>query len=207
MKSWKTTVGGILIAMVPVFQNVPQAWAYWVAKALFIIGPILLGAAARDNKVTSEQAGAGEGSGFVTQHLLLFTALLSLSSLTACAWIQAHKSQLWQTGTLVGEKAAGIALGIFVDNKTTAGAQSSDWLQSAAVGVATSIAKDYSSVTDKDIAKVIQIWTPADKSVDYQKLASELSKLYASSPGTPEHKTQEIAAGLGKAADVLAVNR
>lgn len=55
--SWKTTLGGILVAagqFIP--QALPPNW-HWLSATLTGIGGLILGAAARDNGVTSEQAG------------------------------------------------------------------------------------------------------------------------------------------------------
>ena len=57
-KSWKTTVGGVLVAagqFAP--QILPPSWS-WLAGTLTGIGGLILGLAARDNGVTSEEAGA-----------------------------------------------------------------------------------------------------------------------------------------------------
>lgn len=56
MKSWKTTVGGILAAIAIGFRSNHQLAPY--ADALEAIGIGLVGLSARDNNVTSEQAGA-----------------------------------------------------------------------------------------------------------------------------------------------------
>ena len=56
--SWKTTVGGVLLAAgqaVP--QLLPPTW-HWLSATLTGIGGLIIGAAARDNNVSSEQAGA-----------------------------------------------------------------------------------------------------------------------------------------------------
>lgn len=57
MKSWKTTVGGLLAAIGVLMRKDPNFAGY--ADLVEAIGVFLLGAAARDNKVSSEQAGAG----------------------------------------------------------------------------------------------------------------------------------------------------
>lgn len=56
--SWKTTVGGILLAAAPVAHSALPANYNWVGDALATIGALILGTSARDNNVTSEQAGA-----------------------------------------------------------------------------------------------------------------------------------------------------
>lgn len=57
--SWKTTLGGILLAagqFIP-HDSLPVSWQ-WLPAALTGIGGLILGATARDNSVTSEQASA-----------------------------------------------------------------------------------------------------------------------------------------------------
>ena len=57
--SWKTTLFGTLSAIGAYLATVHDpAWVATVGKALMALGPMLLGWFARDNNVTSEQAGA-----------------------------------------------------------------------------------------------------------------------------------------------------
>ena len=58
MKSWRTTLGGVLAAIGMGVSELPFEWAAGVGKALSAIGLALLGLTARDNKVSSETAGA-----------------------------------------------------------------------------------------------------------------------------------------------------
>lgn len=58
MKSWKTTLGGVLGASaLPLKSLLPAQWS-WVADAVASFGVLLVGWAARDNNVSSEAAGA-----------------------------------------------------------------------------------------------------------------------------------------------------
>ena len=56
MKSWKTTLGGILAAVGISMKHDPRLAPY--ADVISAIGIALVGFSARDNNVTSEQAGA-----------------------------------------------------------------------------------------------------------------------------------------------------
>lgn len=56
MKSWKTTLGGVLAGAGLLFADQFPQWSKW---GLFIasLGTLLTGLAARDHNVTSEQSG------------------------------------------------------------------------------------------------------------------------------------------------------
>lgn len=58
MKSWKTTIGGILLGISPIVKNGLPPHLAWIGDVLLTAGGIILGASARDNNVTSEQANA-----------------------------------------------------------------------------------------------------------------------------------------------------
>lgn len=55
--SWKTTLGGFLMAGGPALKGMlPAQWS-WIGDALLAIGGLIVGASARDNNVSSEDAG------------------------------------------------------------------------------------------------------------------------------------------------------
>ena len=56
--SWKTSLGGILAAIGIALRDNPKTAAY--ASLVEAIGIVLIGMSARDNQVSSEQAGAGK---------------------------------------------------------------------------------------------------------------------------------------------------
>lgn len=57
MTSWKTTLGGLLSGGGLIFAQFFPEWSRWGMFAA-ALGSVLLGIAARDNGVTSEQSGA-----------------------------------------------------------------------------------------------------------------------------------------------------
>jgi hypothetical protein len=57
MKSWKTTLGGIILALAPVSKQLLTPDYHWVSEALLALGGLIVGVAARDNGVSSENAG------------------------------------------------------------------------------------------------------------------------------------------------------
>ena len=57
MKSWKTSLGGIVAAAGIALRDNPKTAAY--APIVEGLGVFLIGMSARDNKVSSEQVGAG----------------------------------------------------------------------------------------------------------------------------------------------------
>lgn len=58
MKSWKTTLGGIVTAIGAFLIASEDANAKLIGGVLAAVGALLTGFTARDNSVTSEQAGA-----------------------------------------------------------------------------------------------------------------------------------------------------
>lgn len=58
MKSWKTTFGGALLALGAFFLTQDFALAEIVGTVLNVLGGLFVGGFARDNDVTSEEAGA-----------------------------------------------------------------------------------------------------------------------------------------------------
>jgi hypothetical protein len=59
MKNWKTTLGGILVAVGTFLTNVDDpAWVNLVGQVFVAGGAFLVGGMARDHNVTSESSGA-----------------------------------------------------------------------------------------------------------------------------------------------------
>lgn len=58
MKSWKTTLGGTISSAGAALVGSSDHVLHLIGQALVIIGPMLLGLAARDNDKSSEQVGA-----------------------------------------------------------------------------------------------------------------------------------------------------
>lgn len=56
MKSWRTTVGGLLLAVGALIKPGLPPEYNWVAEACIALGGLILGTSARDNIVSSEQA-------------------------------------------------------------------------------------------------------------------------------------------------------
>ena len=58
MKSWKTTLGGVLGAIGAALVAMDDIFLKAAGSVLSAVGVLLLGLAARDNNVSSEDAGA-----------------------------------------------------------------------------------------------------------------------------------------------------
>lgn len=58
MKSWKTSVSGSVAALGVYFANQTDPTLHIIGQVLTAVGTFLTGLFARDNNVTSEQAGA-----------------------------------------------------------------------------------------------------------------------------------------------------
>lgn len=58
--SWKTTVAGAVAALGAYFSSMPDTWAHVAGQIMTAAGTFLIGLFARDNNVTSEQAGAAK---------------------------------------------------------------------------------------------------------------------------------------------------
>jgi hypothetical protein len=58
MKSWKTTLAGILVALGTSLTQSSDKTLQTIGAILTPVGSLLLGLSARDNNVTSEKAGA-----------------------------------------------------------------------------------------------------------------------------------------------------
>lgn len=56
MKSWKTSLGGLLIAAGQFLQPALPPDLQWISTTCTGLGALLLGLSARDNKVSTEQA-------------------------------------------------------------------------------------------------------------------------------------------------------
>lgn len=59
MKSWRTTLAGAIAALGTYLSTVDDpAWLQIVGQVMLAVGMLILGGSARDNKVSSEEAGA-----------------------------------------------------------------------------------------------------------------------------------------------------
>ena len=59
-KSWRTSLGGILLALGAPMATAGEDWVAGIGTVCMILGGLLVGVNARDNKVTSEKAGVAK---------------------------------------------------------------------------------------------------------------------------------------------------
>lgn len=60
IKSWRTTLGGVLLAIGAFFVTQDFDFAVIIGQVINALGALLLGGSARDNNVSSEEAGAAK---------------------------------------------------------------------------------------------------------------------------------------------------
>ena len=56
-KSWRTSMGGILLALGAPMATAGEDWVSAIGTLCIVLGGLLMGRTARDDKVTSEKAG------------------------------------------------------------------------------------------------------------------------------------------------------
>lgn len=199
-----------LVALAAILDGLGIQYGWWPHVALldYILGgtgAITIRAAIKklcaqvlaDPNLIEPAAPAAPGRVPLIAGLLL--PLLALGSLSSCAYLSAHKTQLAQTGSYVAQKAASLALQTVVSsaiNQADASAKG-DYLDSFATGLRTNAA---ASLSSDDIKAIAQIWTP-DKP-HWTALADSIAQLFLSTRNVPEAQRVElIAQGLNDAAE------
>lgn len=171
-----------------------QLWPTLLVGATIVnrIGNILLAHFASQR---IKEAQADEIRAWLVAGLLCFSI-----SMTACSLTPEQKKQWSATGGLVARKVAAVAGKVVLDSAIASlTGKEANWLDSAAAGVRTLPA----SITSEDIAEVVKIWTPAEKSEKWDKLGNAIADVAKQEleRGTPPPKVAEgVAVGLNNAA-------
>lgn len=125
--------------------------------------------------------------------------LIPIFLLNGCALTAEQRSTATSsTVSFLVQKAMNIALGTVVAaaQSSTDSAAKGDWLDSLAKGFRSSV-----SISSDDIWRLVQIWTPADKS-HWSNLGQELVQFYDQTKAVPEpQRIEAIAYGLNLAAE------
>jgi len=138
------------------------------------------------------------------QTLPLLLVALCLTSLTGCAWITAHQTQIDSTLAVVGNRALVVAENVLISaatNEIDANFKA-DYLDSIASGLR---ANEASIVTSDDVAKIVTIWSPNDGAA-WQSLGAGVAQvadqaLTAADKPQAAAVVEQIATGLNTAAE------
>ena len=134
---------------------------------------------------------------------LILAALIPAFTLSGCAWINAHQSQIDNTLAVVGTRALSVAEQVLISVATDEADKNfkADFLDSVATGLRQN---ELNIVTAEDVSKIVQIWSPNDGAA-WQQLAGSLgtvasNALDAAGKEKSAAIVESIAVGLNDAA-------
>lgn len=153
-------VGTLSLAAAQIIPGEAAAWVMLAGTVCYTIGRLFL---------------KGKTADMVNKTLKLLLAALVLSSLTGCAWTQAHLPQIKATASVIGNRALILAEQTLISaavNAADAGFKA-DYLDAIASGLR---ANEGNLVTSADVASIVKIWSPND-GPQWQKLAGNAAQL------------------------------
>ena len=215
--NWRTTLSGWVavlasaIAINPGLVDFLPEWLRSYVTGIAGLMAVVSGGAfaihAKDKRVTGGSVpndckpSANSGTAKITP--LIAVALLPLVTLSGCAWISAHQSQINSSLAVVGQRALDVAERVLISAAVNEADKNfkADFLDAVAEGLRQNQAN---IVTSDDIARIVQIWAPND-GAQWQKLAGNLGAIAGNalqSAGKTEAAAivESIATGLNDAA-------
>ena len=185
--NWRTSVTGwITVAasaiaikpeLVAFLPDPPRGWITGAAGLIAILSGGTFAAQAKDRQVTggtvpNDDPVLGVGNSARRIVPLIALALLPVSALTGCAWVQAHRTQIDGSLAVVGQRALDVAESVLISAAVNQVDKQfkADFLDSVASGLRQNEA---TIVNAEDVAKIVRIWSPND-GAQWQQLAGNL---------------------------------
>ena len=211
--NWRTTLTGWITVLASAIAVNPSLISFLpesarttitgIAGLIAIVSGGTFAYNAKDKQVTGGTRPNDAGASGPSITPLIVAALIPVFSLSGCAWVTAHRSQIDSTLDVVGQRALSVAENVLISAATDEVDKNfkADFLDSVATGLR---ANETTIVNSDDVEKIVKIWSPND-GAQWQSLAGKLGTvageaLQSSGQSKSATVVEQIATGLNNAA-------